>query len=165
VRVRVRGTQADKKGSCCIGRTCLCYRQHAECGKDCPCKCSALGTHAHPRDHPRSSNTLCARACVRAVRACVRAVRMRVRLCVRVRVCACVIVLISAAFSVCGNQHLRRAEGASVVHTSIVRDMSKRHNRFLINEPVKSGQLVRTVSSIMFERTQLNSVCAPRSSR
>jgi hypothetical protein len=108
--------------------------------------CTSYGSHS------RSSNTPLARACVcLCVRLCACA-----RAWVRVCVCVCVIVLISAAFSVCGNQHLRRAEGASVVHTSIVRDMSKRHNRFLINEPVKSGQLVRTVSSIMLERTQLD---------
>ncbi len=38
--------QADRTGNCCVGRTCLCYQQRAQCGANCPCKCRALGTDA-----------------------------------------------------------------------------------------------------------------------
>lgn len=99
-QARHRGEEcrADRTGNCCMGRTCLCYQQRAECGGDCPCKCRAL------------------------------------------------------AHGICQNQQMRRAGS---VQCYVVRDHSKRHNRFLVDQPVKSGQFIIEMTGIFMETERL----------
>ncbi|ELR17287.1 uncharacterized protein ACA1_060140 [Acanthamoeba castellanii str. Neff] len=105
-QARHRGEEcrADRTGNCCMGRTCLCYQQRAECGGDCPCKCRAL------------------------------------------------------AHGICQNQQMRRAGS---VQCYVVRDHSKRHNRFLVDQPVKSGQFIIEMTGIFMETERLKQGCRP----